>query len=427
MIHLNRFSSLSALGFFALSAAAQPTFKPFHANGIYRTGEFAGWSVSGNTQPGIVWRYAVRANNNALVQTGILDFTNDELSIHYHSEVPTMLYVEVTATGPAVPTPPPAPIHLGAAIAPAKFQPSIPRPKDFDSFWAEKLKALSEIPVKPEITPLPAIKPGVDFFTVKLDSVSSHVQGYLARPAKEGKFPALVLYQSAGVKALDTKNLNDRAAEGWLVFSVDSHDMPPAEATGVSTSYATIGYTSRETSYFLNMYLRDARAIDYIRSRPDWDGHTIVLMGTSMGGQQSLVTAALRPEVTAVLINEPAGADLNGAEAGRKPGYPYWPSDNPEVMATAPYFDPVNFASRIKAPVLAAIGFIDTTSPPAGIWTLLNQIPGPKEAICMIDSDHNNRTPEKQGAWTARSKQVLDILLQKGEFTPDQTLPGAGN
>jgi len=39
------------------------------------------------------------------------------------------------------------------------------------------------------------------------------------------------------------------------------------------------------------MYLRDSRAIDYIASRPDWDGKTIVVMGTSMGGHQSLVAA----------------------------------------------------------------------------------------------------------------------------------------
>jgi len=36
----------------------------------------------------------------------------------------------------------------------------------------------------------------------------------------------------------------------------------------------------------------------------------------------------------------------------------------------------------------------------------------------MIDSDHNNRTPEKQGAWVARSKEVLGILLKGGEFRP---------
>jgi pimeloyl-ACP methyl ester carboxylesterase len=92
------------------------------------------------------------------------------------------------------------------------------------------------------------------------------------------------------------------------------------------------------------MYLRDSRAIDYIASRPDWDGKTIVIMGTSMGGQQSLVTAALNPKVTAVIVNEPSGADSNGNLHGRKAGYPNWPSSDAKVMETALYFDTVNFA-----------------------------------------------------------------------------------
>ncbi len=53
------------------------------------------------------------------------------------------------------------------------------------------------------------------------------------------------------------------------------------------------------------MYLRDARAIDFIASQPEWDGKTIVVMGTSMGGQQSLVTAALRPHRVTVIVNVP--------------------------------------------------------------------------------------------------------------------------
>src|ERR1700743_1577283 len=145
------------------------------------------------------------------------------------------------------------------------------------------------------------------------------------------------------------------------------------------------------------MYLRDSRALDYLMTRPDWDGKTIVLMGTSMGGQQSLVLAGLRPEkITAVLVNVPAGADTNGDLHGRKAGYPNWPSTDPKVMNTALYFDPVNFASQIKAPVLAAMGFIAHTSPPAGIWTALNQIPVTKEPLPMIESEHNNFTPLKE-------------------------------
>ena len=134
-------------------------------------------------------------------------------------------------------------------------------------------------------------------------------------------------------------------------------------------------------------------------TRPDWDGKTIVVMGGSMGGQQSLALAGLRPEkVSAGPVCAPAGADTNGDLHGRKAGYPNWPSDNPDAMKTALFFDPVNFASRIKAPVLAGIGFIDTISPPAGIWTMLNQVHGPVEALPLIESEHDNFTPEKDRA-----------------------------
>jgi cephalosporin-C deacetylase-like acetyl esterase len=239
---------------------------------------------------------------------------------------------------------------------------------------------------------------------------------------KEGKYPALVLLQYAGVYALNAQSVATRAAEGWLAIDVDSHDKLPSDPAGnVPRDYAAVGNTDREKSYFLNMYLRDSRALDYLMKRPDWDGKTIVLMGTSMGGQQSIVLAGLRPErITAVLVCVPAGTDANGDLHGRKAGYPNWPSNDPEVMKTALYFDPINFASRIKAPVLAAIGFIDTVSPPAGIWTALNQIPVAKEALPMIESEHNNLTPQKEQNWDARSKELLGILLNGGQFKPNE-------
>jgi len=142
-------------------------------------------------------------------------------------------------------------------------------------------------------------------------------------------------------------------------------------------------------------------------------------MGTSMGGQQSLALAGLRPDkITAVLVCVPAGADTNGDLRGRKAGYPNWPSQDAQVMRTALYFDPVNFASRIQAPVLAAIGFIDTISPPAGIFTALNQIRVPKEPLPMIESEHNNFSPEKELNWQARSEEVLAALASGGEYQP---------
>jgi cephalosporin-C deacetylase-like acetyl esterase len=419
------------------ASAAQPagaqalSFKPYHENGTYDVGEKAGWTVTPAPETPVKWNYVIKKNNFEEIQRGTLDLSSGGATIESTLAEPAMLYVEVTPAD--APAPPPAngsnpalaprvkPIHLGAAVAPWKIQPAALRPADFDAFWDAKLKAQDAVPVNPVLTPLPTATPGVDLYTVKLDSLGSHVQGYLAKPAKEGKFPAIMLYQWAGVYALNPDTAAKRAAEGWLVFNVDSHDLPPDQATGVPNDYAKIGNTSRETSYFLNMYLCDKRAIDYIASRPEWDGKTIVVLGTSMGGHQSLVAAALDARVTAVIVNEPSGANGTGALHGYQTGYPNWTLEGPKVAETGPYFDTVNFALRIKAPLLAAIGFIDTTCPPAGLWMLVNQVPGRKEVISMIESDHNNLTPDKQGAWDARSKEVLNLILTGHEFQPNES------
>jgi cephalosporin-C deacetylase len=414
ILNMQRSSAVLALACAFAAQAQEIIFTPFHKTGIYELGERAGWTAEGAGS----FRYEIRKNNRDVIQTGTLDLASGTPTIEATVNEPAMLFVEVLPTGSATLL---SAVHLGAAIAPWKLEPSVLRPRDFDSFWDSKLKSLSQVPINSILTTTETTKPGVELYSVQLDSLGSHVQGYLAKPSREGKFPALVIFQWAGVYALSPETVTNRAADGWLALDVDSHDLPPNQSTGVSTSYHAIGNTSRETSYFLNMYLRDSRAIDYISSRPDWDGRTIVALGTSMGGHQSLVTAALNPKITAVIVNEPSGADFSGDLHGRKTGYPNWPTDNPMAMETAPYFDTVNFAARIKAPVLAAVGFIDTVCPPAGIWTALNQIPGPVEVIPMIESDHNNLTPEKQGAWNSRSKEVLDQILHGGEFIPHVT------
>lgn len=433
--------------FAALPALAQPlnpfiTFTPFHANGLYQAGERYGWTVRApmgmSTQDPLAYDYVIRENNLNVIKSGTIDLSSGSATIEGVLDHPAMVYVRLTPNRNGMVTPPPVPpaavpgagrepgpadldkLTVGAAIDPLGFKPSVPRPADFDAFWAGKLAALAAVPINPQLTPVPAPKPNIDFFKVQLDSVGSHVQGYLAAPKGGGKHPALILYQYAGVYALDPRTAADRAAEGWLAFNVDSHDQDPAAADGAPRNYPMVGANDRETSYFLNMYLRDTRAIDYIRSRPDWDGKTIVVMGTSMGGQQSFATAGLNPQyVTHLVVNVPAGFDINGEKAGRRPGYPNWPTDDAAIMQAGQYFDPVNFASRIKAKSVVAFGLIDTTSPPAGVFTAFDQIAAPKEAIPMVESDHNHITPQKQEAYLARQQAVLAEIRKTGDFTPN--------
>src|SRR5205085_6187733 len=84
-------------------------------------------------------------------------------------------------------------LALGAAVAPTKIRPAAPRPADFDAFWEAKIKTLHDVPMNPVLTPGDSGKPGVEFATFKLDSLGSTAQGYFAKPAREGKFPAIVI------------------------------------------------------------------------------------------------------------------------------------------------------------------------------------------------------------------------------------------
>ena len=426
-----------------LSAQREPipqqlTFTPYRATGIYDVGETVGWTVTaGPTPPTYAYRWTVRRNNAVVLKEGTLDLSTGRAAIEVVGDEPSMIYVAVEAYANlapgAVAAASGAPTFIGgnagrntgfyavgAAVAPAKISLSTPRPLDFDTFWDGKLAAQARVPINAVLSPVESSVPGVDLRLFELDALGSKAHGYVAKPARDGKFPALIQLQYAGVYALNSAAVTRRAAEGWLMLNVDSHDKLPSDPAGtVPRNYREIGNTDRETSYFLAMYLRDSRVLDYLLTRSDWDGKTVVLTGGSMGGQQSLALAGLRPEhVDAVLVCVPAGADANGDLHGRKAGYPDWRSDDPRVMKTSLYFDTVNFASRITAPVMAGIGFIDTISPPAGIWTMLNQVRGPVEALPMIESEHDNLTPDKVRACPDRTNEILDQIVHGGAFTP---------
>jgi cephalosporin-C deacetylase-like acetyl esterase len=435
-VSLNRLLSRLVLSLVLLgSTAAAPQqrgeisqqlkFTPYHASGIYEVGDTVGWTISpGPTAPTYAYKWTIRRNNAVVLREGRLDLSGGTDKIEIVSDQPGMIYVAVEAmaekpsggnTGRDTGL-----YAVGAAVAPSKIPLSTPRPADFDAFWKAKLAAQRKIPINAVLTPATTDVPGVEMSIFELDALGSKVHGYVAKPAGTGKFPALIQLQYAGVYALNAAADARRASEGWLMVNVDSHDKLPSDPSGnVPRNYQSIGNTDREKSYFLNMYLRDSRALDYLMTRSDWDGKTIVLIGGSMGGQQSLALAGLRPEkISAVLVCVPAGADSNGDLHGRKAGYPNWPSDNPEVMKTALYFDTANFTSSIKAPVMAGMGFIDTISPPAGVWSALNQIRGRVEALPMIESEHDNFTPEKSRVCTTRTNEILGLMVHGQTFAP---------
>jgi cephalosporin-C deacetylase len=413
-----------ALSMARLCAAEELAFEPIKPGGIYAPGERVGWTIRAPAGSGdTTYTYVVRKNNFEVIKQGTLDLSKPAV-IEVTLQEPAMLYTEVRSPGSD------APVRvLGAAIAPERMRSAEPEPRDFDRFWASKLRQLKAIPLNPVVTPKDSGRPDVEYFTFQLDHIEGRkVHGQMARPKHAGPFPGMVIFQWASPPyPLQKQWVTDRAAEGWLAVNIEPHDVLPDAPQSYYDAlpdelknYQEIGRDDRDRNYFLQMYLADYRAVDFLASLKEWNGRTLLVTGTSMGGQQSLCAAAFHPRVTDLIVHMPAGADASGPLHGRASGYPNWPVEHPEVRATAQYFDSANCAARVKVPSLVSMGFIDTVTPPAGIWIAFNRIRGPKEAVPLIEAAHNHQsTPEQQAAFTSRAAEWMRTLAAGGRvFEP---------
>ncbi len=166
---------------------------------------------------------------------------------------------------------------------------------------------------------------------------------------------------------------------GMLSLDINAHGIPngrPDEfyrglAGGELKTYRHDGRASRESSYFLGMYLRLMRGMEFLTSQPEWDGKILIVSGHSQGGGQSLVAAGLDSRVTAIATGVPAMCDHSGRAANRINGWPKLvPTDHAgvpdaKILQASRYFDAVNFAARTDADTLMSIGFIDAVCPPS--------------------------------------------------------------
>ncbi len=406
---------------------------PYDKTGIYRRGDVVGWTVAvaGGQQasPGL-YAYKVMQNGALQIGAGTLNLATGAQTIETRMNVPGMVIVDITPPANAMQpfgnnsTGGRGRVRLGAAVDPTRIKPAESIPVDFDQFWASKLALLERVPLNVQITQKESGIAGVDYYTVRMDNIQgARIYGQLAKPSREGRFPAQMLLQWAGVYPLQREWVTQRAEQGWLVFNIEAHDLPgdmPQEfyqqLPALIRNYNSIYNDDRDRNYFLRMYLGDYRAVEYLASRPEWDGKTLVATGTSMGGQQSLAVAGLSAKVTHVVVDVPAGGDANASLHGHMVGYPNWDSKNARVAETARYFDVVNFAARIKAPTMMAMGFIDDVTPAIGQWIVFNQLEGVKEAVPMVESHHNHlATPAQHMPWTTRSRAWFDALV-RGEM-----------
>ncbi len=391
---------------------------------IYKQGETVVFDVELDNRPAsgqdiwVAWK--VSQDGVPPVQTGTACLEAGKARITASLNEPGHLLCAVTWTNQGTP----ATALAGAAIDPLLIKPSLPAPDDFDAFWNDQKKKLAAIPVNARMTPVKSDSTNLQCFDVQADCVGdAPMSGYYARPAgaTPKSLPVILILQGAGVNSAFLSSASQWAGQGFLAMDINAHGLPngkPAEfykemQDGKLRGYPHFGRESRETCYFLGMFLRVARALDFLATQPEWDGKTVIAYGSSQGGFQALAAGYLDPRVSFIAAGVPAGCDHTGVVAGRVNGWPKLVPNGPDgkpdpkILNAARYFDNVNFAVRTKAKAaFFTVGFIDQTCPATTVYAAYNALPVPKRIFNDIPTAHAN-SPE---ATKARNQAVLDFV-----------------
>ena len=281
-----------------------------------------------------------------------------------------------------------------AAFDPTKIEPTAKMPEDFDAFWEAGKKELAAVPMDPKLELSEKLSnEAIACYKISLANVEGkRVHGWLSVPRSKGPFPAILTVPGAGVSGIGPDKYH--AGLGAISMNIIIHDIPVDEApefykkmaAGPLKDYRDIGMDDKNKSYYRAVFLGCVRCVDYLVSRPDFNGKDLGVTGGSQGGALTLVTSGLDPRVTLAAPNVAAMCDHSGKAHGRISGWPHWLMRIPEdkakqVLETSAYYDAVNFARKFKGKSLHGVGFIDTVCAPTTVYAAYNVHPQPKRMI----------------------------------------------
>lgn len=333
----------------------------------------------------------------------------------------------------------------GTLVCPPEIRSVGVEPADFDAFWKEKKELLKSAPLSFDTTPLSddqkktiagAEYADYECFTLRIELPVKGVRpvmGYFVRPkqAKAGGCPAILRLRAAGVAgswciANPKEAMNFAKTYGAMVLDINAHGIPndkPKEyyqnlEKGDLKNYSAIGKTNKDDFYFVGMYLRLLRSIDFLCAEKSWDGRHLIALGESQGGGQALAAAGLDSRVSAISAIVPALCALTDPQLAGWPRPLGWNSkqvvmndETREIAKAVVYCDNVFLASRSKAETQIFAGLIDTTCPATGIIATYNNITAKKCIIAYPHKGHQGLPKEDQ--WVGDIYALQKAFIQQ--------------
>lgn len=386
---------------------------PDRADWTYKTGDKAKFTItvfqSGNILKNAVVKYEVGPEKMDPTKKDSLQLASGTLTVE-GGTMKTPGFVRCIATAIVD-----GKSYRGLATAgfsPAQIEPAIADPADFDNFWNNAKADLAKLPMDARMTLLPErCTETVNVYHVNLQNFreGTRLYGILSIPKKEGKYPAILHVPGAGARPYNGDIGN--AEKGLITFQIGIHGVPVNMDASVYNNmmagpiagYWNYNLDDKDRYYYKRVYLGCVRANDFIFSLPQFDGVNLGVAGGSQGGALAITTAALDSRVKFLTSFYPALSDVTGYLKGRAGGWPHLFektnlafNNTKEKIATAGYYDVVNFARRLKIPGYYSLGYNDEVCPPTSMYAAYNVITAPKDIYVVPETGHWTYTEQRE-------------------------------
>lgn len=285
---------------------------------------------------------------------------------------------------------------------PERYESSVRRPPDFERFWEEVQAEAARIPLRPSLEHVPHRSTDeVDVYRLEYDSVDGlRIGGWYCVPTASHVLPPY-----PGLLIVPGYMSEPTLPKSWARMGYAAVGVAPRGKLGSNSRFnpgypglLTHNIVDRHTYAYRGFYVDALRAVDFVRDRPEVDPSRIGVHGSSQGGALTIVTAALRNDV---ITCGAAGAPyLCGfMDAARLThSYPYQeineylhlhPDHEPLVRETVAYYDGINFAPMIEAPMLVYIGMKDDVCPPETGFAVHAAMACPKQLLTAPEGAHD--------------------------------------
>lgn len=315
----------------------------------------------------------------------------------------------------------------GAGVDVFSIRQGVPPPEDLDAFWAKMKDELARTPWQKgvRLEKLDSGRKDVDLYAVTVPCPGGRpATGFLSIPtaAKAGKrFPADVSfygYNGSWSRFATEKPAPERLQANVVQFFSSAHGFELMRECAYYRSLRESCETGRygyafdpavnadpAKAYFRGMAFRVLRGLEFLKSRPEWDGKNLIAHGGSMGGLQTIWAAAFDPDVTVAKAEVPWCCDIGGETVGRNRGdwYVRW-------VPGLGYYDPVNLAKYVRPECvfeIPRVGLGDYVCPPTGVMAFYNNLKcASRRAVLFQNSRHGYVAPRPFQAACAEGNRL---------------------